>query len=344
MIYIDKYKKYKNKYINLKGGHIDNTNFKEINNIVQKINKDRFNTQPIMLRGINYLQIIDLLYNDRYLMDILSFNNFCLYDEDNKDIYIFNNLGDQINSSGIIKTLKTTASESTNRIIFKTTLKENKIKLESIRKELKCFNVNLSGISREIERLNIELHKKCKNLNLKLDNYYNLDGEITLYNEIYKDNLVLCLYYNENCISSIILKYKDENTIEIDSITDDAYQGNKYNTLLRAIVIMLLSHIKCNSKQITKLYSTAANPISAWLLISNFDTTYSSKQIIIDDCVTQYTKEKLKDYIFSVYKQLPEGRVEIMIEVELSSSNLKKATDLFIKLTDGGTNNIICPK
>lgn len=107
---------------------------------------------------------------------------------------------------------------------------------------------------------------------------------------------------------------------------------------------MLLSHIKCNSKQITKLYSTASNPISAWLLISNFDTTYSSKHIIIDDCVTQYTKEKLKDYIFSVYKQLPEGRVEIMIEVELSSSNLKKATDLFIKLTDGGTNNIICPK
>ena len=70
--------------------------------------------------------------------------------------------------------------------------------------------------------------------------------------------LILCLYHNDKCISSITLKNKDKSTIEIDSRTND-----KYNTLLRAIVVMISSYIICNGEQIKKIYSIAANPISA---------------------------------------------------------------------------------
>jgi hypothetical protein len=57
------------------------------------------------------------------------------------------------------------------------------------------------------------------------------------------------------------------------------------------------------------------------------------------------TKEELKNYIFSIYKlgETSNINVELMIEVELSIANIKKADDLFIKLTNKGTNTIICP-
>ena len=106
-------------------------------------------------------------------------------------------------------------------------------------------------------------------------------------------NLILCLYYNENCISSIILIYKDEDTIGIDSNTYNNYQGNKYNTLLRAIVVILSSYIICNSKNISKISSNAINPISAWLLISNFDVTYSCGIVTIDENIKQNIKQNM---------------------------------------------------
>ena len=344
--YYNKYLKYKYKYNNLKGG-ISFTQISKISNVTNNIDNLRFQKKVGILREIRYLQIIDTLYNNRYLINEI-FNYFCLYDNDNI-IYIFNNEGIQIDSLDEIECVITIIKlDISNYFAFNKNLKQHKIILREINKNIGCFNINLCTIFEEIEKLNIILQKKCKMLYLKLDNYYNLSGNITLFS-IPSDNLILCLYYNDACISSITLKYKNENTIEIDSQTDEIYQGNKYNSLLRSVIVMLSPYIICNSEKINKLYSIAANPISAWLLISNFDVKYYSNNFIFDDFVKQKHEETpnitLKELIFSAYNQPKISKnIEILIELELSDFNLDKAEKLFMKITNDKLNNIICPK
>ena len=104
--------------------------------------------------------------------------------------------------------------------------------------------------------------------------------EISLYNEDFvKDNneMVLCLNYNNNGISSCISSLTIEQSsfgdgVELVSRTDDRYQGRQFNKLLRAVIIIIGSSIKYanDNAPIQFIVSIAENPISAYLMINTF--------------------------------------------------------------------------
>ena len=153
--------------------------------------------------------------------------------------------------------------------------------------QTKCIKTipedKLNAAKKEINKLNILLKEKCSNLSLNLDYLYNLKGNVELYSESYVNELnllVLCLYNKNNCISSIELILEDNNIV-INSKTNQAFEGKKYNKLLRGVVIVISSIIP----NINKLISYAGNIISAWLLINYYNASISPE---IDENVIFY--------------------------------------------------------
>jgi len=132
-------------------------------------------------------------------------------------------------------------------------------------RELECHNEKYEEAQKKIKELNRDL----KGLQLHLDYLYNYKGDITLYSK--KSNnindLILCLYKDNKCVSSIeiILDYK---YISINTRTCEECQGKKYNKLLRAVVIIIAKLLNPKNKYIR---SEAINPISAYLSLHHFN-------------------------------------------------------------------------
>jgi hypothetical protein len=127
-----------------------------------------------------------------------------------------------------------------------------------------------------------------------------------------KPYLTLCLYHDADCVSSVQLQfsvpiYPDQTTavddwiyefdtrapapgdadatdaptrrvagqsFEINSETMAAYQGNRYNKLLRAVTLLLAPSIQINGRRLDTLISRPVNPISAYTLISAYRFTF----------------------------------------------------------------------
>ena len=138
-------------------------------------------------------------------------------------------------------------------------------------------NIDLSFAQTKITELNYLLHEKCPNLHLHLDFVRNLPGTLTRYTTVVGpttrargDRLLLCLYKGNQCISSIEINLFFHGEITMNSRTERQEEGKKYNKMLRAVVMMVGGLIP----GITKLHSVAENPISAWLLVDNFQVEY----------------------------------------------------------------------
>jgi hypothetical protein len=151
----------------------------------------------------------------------------------------------------------------------------------------------------------------------------------------------LCLYSNTDCVSSIGITYTADNTIEINSETVSEFQNKKYNTLLRAVIIMISPHIICNSYNIEIITSTAISPISAWLLIKNYDVILGKKfmKYYNDMKDIKDMKDIINTYIDNKGKK---WRNSIKIQLILSDANIQKATDIFTLLTSEHVNSILC--
>ena len=132
----------------------------------------------------------------------------------------------------------------------------------------------------KITELNGHLQKKCPNLRLRLDFVKNLSGTVTRYSRVVGPTtrtrgkrLILCLYKDDSkCISSIEMNVFFGNEFTINSRTDKEEEGKKYNKMLRAVVMLVGGLIP----GINHLHSVAENPISAWLLIHNFQVEYDT--------------------------------------------------------------------
>jgi hypothetical protein len=152
-------------------------------------------------------------------------------------------------------------------------------KLFTIVRELRKYNMayyvpncfkprDLSEAHHHIDRLNTIIRDNNCDYKLTLDYVYNTtSSEMTLYSSIYPTMLVLCLNIGNKCISSIILA-TDEEYITISSKTKEEYQGRKYNTLLRCVTMIIARALSPTS---IAVWSTAINPISAYLLVQKFD-------------------------------------------------------------------------
>jgi hypothetical protein len=109
--------------------------------------------------------------------------------------------------------------------------------------------INIARARKKIEEINARLHEKCDGkLHLDLDLYENMIRKrtnIALYDNSGTE-IVLCLNYSTpsayetrgsvHCVSSIACKInKKIGELEISSKTNEAYEGKKYNLLLRSV-------------------------------------------------------------------------------------------------------------
>jgi hypothetical protein len=331
---------------NQKGGTIKYKKNQKGGNIKFSDNIDRFEISIKTLRDNNYIEIIDNLLNNRYLASRKR-KYICIYDKDDT-LYIIDNNINIVNDyiifdrvKNIIDSNKSLSSTGLNNFFTKNV---NDITFIYLKNNLGCFNTDLDIIQNKLDELNLLLKNKCPNLELKLDNYYNLSGKISSFSEI--DSLILCLYYNNDCISSIIFEYKGNNAIVIDSITNILFEGKKYNKLLRSIIIIVANLLICNKENIYKILSVAINPISAWLLISNFDTNliFYNEEEFKDFLIQEKLKNEHisdKDLIFLAYENIP--NFSLRIEIEINKINIDKAEKLFLSLIKSGEDTIICP-
>lgn len=194
----------------------------------------------------------------------------------------------------------------------------------------------LNNLNIYIESLNKEISKKCKTLKIKFGPYKDMSGEITQYSEYDDKYILLCLYYNDNCISSIALIYGHFGW-EILSRTHQNYMSRKYNKLLRAIMILLCSKMFFDSYSIDTIVSIPSNPISLWTLKKEYKITYQPETDKIKDLIDTNNKKEFMD------KQLIE---DILVFININD-NLKKAHKVFDTLISNLSNNIpasiICP-
>lgn len=270
---------------------------------------DRFEIELRELRKVvgrlednKTLSIIDKTLNNRYIFNKKIYKDTnppeynVLIDPDNETYYAFDQNGNQLLNEDFESTvIKKALDIEDNEYVL---LKKYKITLRILKNKKGCYEpYNLNELKLKLKELNDKLHIKCPELSLIIDNNYELKGEVSIFSDNY-DKLVLCLYYKSNCISSIVLNISHINiyssidtgkndTVVIETYTSLEYQGNKFNKLLSFITIILCSMLKCNEENtnVKQLISVIANPISAWLLISNFDVE------INDDDSSEFNKQ-----------------------------------------------------
>lgn len=130
------------------------------------------------------------------------------------------------------------------------------------------YNINIEGTLSILNTLNQQLKLKCPNLELRLSYY--LEQPARVLSTFYMLNLMtLCLYNQENCISSIMceleyyppVKVEDKdlyipNSFEISSETNASMERRKFNKLLRSVLIMISNQIIVYKKPILELDSS----------------------------------------------------------------------------------------
>jgi hypothetical protein len=308
MNYYKKYLKYKNKYLKIKGGGGE---------VITHLDESRFN----IIKKEKVFVIIDKEYNNVYVYDKQYWTNenyhyFILMNDITRENYIFD---DNFNINYNIKL---------RNILIN---KNIKINIKKLKNSFGCYKpYNFEKIINKINELNIQIKKKCENLKLDLINSFGYDDKIVQLG--YSTDLILCLYYYDKCISSIILEINtNTNKITISSKTDKYFGNYKFNKLLRCIIILIGDLLICNNNltKITAIKSIAVNHISAWLLISNFN-------VHIED------NDKLST--FESIKNLYDDGNELIITIPLSDENVEKAQQLFDKLVNTiGDDTIKCP-
>ena len=221
-------------------------------------------------------------------------------------------------------------------------------------------NLNLENAQTKLIELNAELQQKCSNLSLYLDYVYNhkTDSTLELFGSLnsaglYK--LVLCLYNDNHCISSITITIRGLE-LSIDSRTHTDYESRKYNILLRSVIIIISKYL---SSDITYIKSVAINPASAYILMQylggklfKYDGNdlgyYNRKFFDFSETNGMPLYQPDTDYkiLFELYKndlyKKQEQFVGLIIAVELNDENIQNAYNKFHDLLTGRIQ-ITCP-
>jgi hypothetical protein len=176
-----------------------------------------------------------------------------------------------------------------------------------------------------IRALNIELQKTCPGFYLHIDylTSFPTGSTVTMYSPFNLDcymrpPLLLCLMHENECVSSIEMNVYDV-TIWIDSRTNKLYENRKFNTLLRAVAIMISKGLSESAEQ---LKSDAHKIISALLMIKRFNAVSLEGNISNRTVEPKNLDQVVKD---SFHQQ--DDRMKTM--VELNEENIANATTVF---------------
>lgn len=164
-----------------------------------------------------------------------------------------------------------------------------------------------------INNINDSLHEKCKELSIIVDNGYKINAPFSNH---YLSNPIICLYYKDQCISTISYHIYNHKFI-ISSDTLETYRNNKYNSLLRAIAVIVSKYYKVN-----ELISNAINPISVYTLSKYFVVTY-------DNNFTTYLNNR--PITFDLCKEyMKEDDVDVFVKI--NDENIQRAMNLYQSL------------
>ena len=220
----------------------------------------------------------------------------------------------------------------------------------------------------------LEINRKIKSLcdnHLEIAIYTDVKNNnaltnVSLYDDTSNPDFVICLNYSIfgkiDCMSSISCKINDDLSLEFSSKTDPMYEGNKYNLLLRSILIILCPFIKIKTPDsykydvINMIVSRAINPISIYLLAKYFhayndllETYMTENDLEYDDL----TFDNIKDFYDNLdpMMNLDDEEMEqymknnsdfgnpILLTIDPNNQdNIKQATKIFKNIA------IKCPK
>lgn len=202
-------------------------------------------------------------------------------------------------------------------------------------------NLDLRPAQAKVLELTGILQTKCPKLSLHLDYIYNMHPPNNRF-AIHVRNpylLILCLYNEHGCISSISINLEDES-IYIDSVTDSKFEGKKYNKLLRCVIILI--SVLLLPLRIERIISVAINPISAYLLITYFGGIIPHPDIVPDNIkfFTFLEQEQITITPETHYKELfkefekTNREFELVVYIELTPKNIANAEVKFQTILD----------
>jgi hypothetical protein len=352
------------KFIKMSGGVLA-----KVLNYIRTVFFKEPNTEPIKINTINgdsiySITIEGLTYyffgqNNKYVLVIIDDTNFNIYKLENDIEELPDDTKMQItrliNNPFGIECPEGMELLNENKILyFKHHLDFKGLGLTT--------DLNLNDAQEKLRELNNLLQtKKCSNLSLRLDYVYNHNNNSTLelftFGDIY--SLVLCLYVENHCISSITITIKKNGEeLSIDTKTHDKYINRKYNILLCSILIIISPYL---SRDIRYINIIAINPASAYIMMQYFrgklviyendseenDSEDSNTQLLNlarENDIELYTPSTNYKYLFELYKS-KYGETSLhrfVIDVKLTHDNKQNAYNKFNDLLTG-TIQITCP-
>jgi hypothetical protein len=299
--------------------------------VLQKRLQDLLNPKKIFEthQRKNTISLVDLENNRQYIIKKPR-KYILILDQLKKKKYIINNDGTNVTDINILKLVD---SLEIYRYYRATVLKRSAVFVHRQNKN-GCYKFNSEKINQMLHGLNKRISRICPSMKIKFNHLSVLQGNLAVYDK--SNMLTLCLYHNNDCISSIGVDPVDKR-LELYSFTSTDYRGKGYNTLLRATILLVASILVCCSDlHFTHLYSVAENPISAHTLIKDFKVTataYNEKGVLIP--VTEsviYQKhilsdKEFKESLFEFYKD--NGYLKISIEI---ASNIDISNKILDKL------------
>lgn len=281
-----------------------------------------FNSDGDIFCGYQY--VAHIKNNILYIVNIISDDD---NDDDNKKI-----------SKAIANIDNIDISISANLDIVTNTLnnldKKYSVKYLHFTNDDCSHTIDLSNAKTIIETLNNKL--SCKKYKLSIDYIFQMKRkpEITTFS-FNSEHLLLCIFTDNMCVSSIVIKYDTtENNIYIDSKTKTNYEGNKFNTLLRAVTIIIT---KILYTDVTTLSSQAVNPISAYIMIwyfngqiyNNDGKEVTIPDISIDTDITKLNNQASITNLQKYIKKYIEQHHQVDVKVDLNDENIQRAQRIF---------------
>ena len=247
-----------------------------------------------------------LLINDKKLLVYKHINNIYNY------CYAYhNNIAYFINQNNVKSQIPNSKLNIDNLFLLMNTYDKDKLLRHTQRLnqnnificKINKIEIDLTRIHQYIEELNKILYLRCMN-KYKIDiNYAYKMNNVLFYSQEEPSSLIMCVRIGEECVSSIELVLEDNEdltyNIKIDSQTLKEYEGNKFNQILRLIIMIISQFFPI---RISHIHSQAVNPISAYLMIklfrnNEFDETFT--QYIIKRDIGEINYDVIDKYINS---------------------------------------------
>jgi hypothetical protein len=144
------------------------------------------------------------------------------------------------------------------------------------------MSIKLEKALQELPIILEDLHSKCDDTkyHLGLTEFENRDADAVIYDEKIYD-IILCLYYNNKCISSVVGRYDpSDKSIEILSKTHEDFENRKFNLYLRTAFIYLMCFVKPTIKEV---FSFSVNPISTYTMYKYYNASNEDLDEFVKD-------------------------------------------------------------